>query len=52
MRQLKRMETISLAPVYSYFSETVTGEKNIQSLMSASKIQRFDDNLLNEKVIF
>lgn len=31
MRQLKRMETISLAPVYSYFSETVTGAPLIRA---------------------
>ncbi|CAL1297888.1 unnamed protein product [Larinioides sclopetarius] len=46
-RQLKRLESTTRSPVYSHFSETVTGASSIRAYEASNQFMRHSNNLVD-----
>ncbi|RNA36438.1 multidrug resistance-associated 1 [Brachionus plicatilis] len=52
MRQLKRMESASKSPIFSHFSETLTGVTTIRAYNSQNRFIKIMQNHVDENLLF
>lgn len=52
MRQLKRMESASKSPIFSHFSETLSGVSTIRAYKSQNRFIHMMEKHLDENLLF
>ena len=52
MRQLKRMESASKSPIFSHFSETLTGVSTIRAYGMQHNFIRKMENFVDENLLY
>lgn len=50
MRQLKRMESASKSPIFSHFSETLTGVTTIRAYNAQNRFIKIMQNLVDQNL--
>lgn len=52
MRQLKRMESASKSPIFSHFSETLTGVSTIRAYNAQNRFIKKMENNVDENLLY
>lgn len=52
MRQLKRMESASKSPIFSHFSETLTGVTTIRAYNAQNRFIKIMQNHVDENLLY
>lgn len=51
-RQLKRLESVTRSPIYTQFSETITGAQTIRAYRHQDRFQEQSEKMVEENIVY